>query len=417
MRSPNGLSLLQVATRFSAHPSAGTEFRNFHLAKALARHMAVTHVAFMAADAPASAPREMVEAGIRMIGVPRAGSYRVADLVRGMAGPRPFSILNYTRAGMKQTIRKLLDERRYDIVLLEGVHMAEYLALLRVVPSRPAVVCDWHNIESEILFRYSRNAPGRARQWYARTAADKLQQYERRFVNRCDLHVTVSERDRATVAGAYGAAAPVVVIENGVPLEDYADARPGRGAKRFRLLFVGAMDYHANIEAACRFAAEVWPQVRAAVPHLVFTIVGRKPAAAVLGLAGNGIEVTGTVADVRPYYAEAAAAVIPLQVGGGTRIKMLEAMAATVPVVSTRLGAEGLDAIPGKHYLQADSPAAMLAALTGICRDPERAAQLAESGREFVRRHHGWDALGDRLANHLLTLRGNVSARAAGAGI
>jgi glycosyltransferase involved in cell wall biosynthesis len=379
--------------------------------------MAVTQVAFLPADVPASASQEIVEAGIRMIGVPRGGSYRAADLVRGIAGHTPFSVLNYTRAGMKQTIGRLLDERRYDIVLLEGIHMAEYLALLRRAQSRPAVVCDWHNIESEILVRYSRNAAAGPRKWYARNAAHKLENYERSFVNQCDLHVTVSERDRDTVAKAYGSAAPVVVIENGVPLDYYTDYRPGCDAKRFRLLFVGAMDYHANVEAACRFAAEVWPQVRAALPHLVFTIVGRKPVAAVRALAGNGIEVTGTVADVRPYYAEATAAVIPLQVGGGTRIKILEAMASRVPVVSTSLGAEGLDAIPGKHYLQADTPAAMLAALVGLSRDPGQAAQIAESGREFVRTHHGWDTLGDRLANHLLTLRGKVSAKAAGAGI
>jgi glycosyltransferase involved in cell wall biosynthesis len=322
-------------------------------------------------------------------------------------GRVPFSVLNYTRRAMRETIARLQAETPFDIVQLEGIHLGEYLPLVRSGSPHAVVACDWHNIESEILHRYSQSAAGWARRQYARHAAGKLAQYERDFVNQCDLHVVVSERDRDTLL-EYGARVPVVIIENGVPPEHFSlpVEAAGAGTPRFRVVFTGAMDYHANIDAVTTFAREVWPKLHAAAPQLVFTIVGRKPAPAVCVLSGReGIEVTGMVPDVRPYYGEAVAAVIPLRVGGGTRIKILEAMAAGVPVVSTTVGAEGLAAVPGTHYVRADSNTEMIAAFEGLLHDPEMAAAMAKAARDFVRRHD-WAYLGDRLAEQLLALRG-----------
>ena len=408
------IELLQIAPRFSGNPTSGAEFRNFHLGAGLARHMRVTHAGFL----PADAAEESIPGpgntfpNHRFIAVPRGGSYRRMDLVRGLAGRVPFSVLNYTRAEMRETIEKLMAERPFDIALVEGIHLGEYLPQLRAAGVH--VVCDWHNIESEILQRYSQGQAGWARRQYARHSAQKLAAYERWFVNRCDLHVVVSERDRDMLL-QYGAEVPIIVIENGVPVDQFNRAEGSGGAQRprFRVIFTGAMDYHANIDAVTAFAQEVWPELHASVPELVFTIVGRNPSAEVRALRDKpGIEVTGVVKDVRPYYSEAAAAVMPLTVGGGTRIKILEAMAAGVPVISTSLGAEGLAAIPGTHYLRTDSTAGMLAALQAVSGDPGSAARMVSAAREFVRRHHDWARLSDRLAEHLLALRGEKRMRA-----
>ncbi len=314
-------------------------------------------------------------------------------------------MLNYTRAEMSDTLQHLFRKQRFDIAILEGVHLGGYLSLLRSVECRPAVVCDWHNIESEILERYSANAQGAARKAYARIAAGRLERYERWFVNQCDMHVVVSERDRDALVHRYGSTRPVVVVENGVPLSYFAQV-DGPAPKRFRVLFSGAMDYHANVEAAAWFAADVWPAIRAAAPDAVLSIVGRNPAPAVTALASQpGVEVTGTVPDVRPYYREALVAVVPLRVGGGTRIKILEAMAAGVPVVSTALGAEGLAATPGEHYILANSAEEIAAAVAALLRDPDRSARLSAAGRELIRRRYDWASLGDHLAQHLSALR------------
>jgi len=405
MNAPTSPSLLQVAPRFCQPPTSGAEYRCLYLASGLARQMAVTHVGFLPPGA--AVPSFSNWPSHRFVPVPRDGAYRPIDLLRGAVGPMPFSVLNYTRAGMNRRLAELLVRERFDIAVLEGVQLGGYLSLLRSAESRPAVVCDWHNVESEILARYSQDARGAHRRLYARLAAARMERYERWFVNQCDMHVVVSARDRDALVHRYGATVPVVVIENGVPLEHFSavDAQ-GAPTARFRVLFSGAMDYHANVEGARRFAEEVWPRVRAAVPSAVFTIMGRNPVPAVQALAGMpGVEVTGTVTDVRPYYRESLVAVVPLYVGGGTRIKILEAMAARVPVVATSLGAEGLAAAPGEHYRLADSPQEMGEAVIGVLQKPEEAARLASAAREFVARRHDWSVLADELAANLLLLR------------
>jgi glycosyltransferase involved in cell wall biosynthesis len=402
--------LLQIAPRFCGDPTAGAELRNFHLAARLALHMDVTHLGFLPAGAPAVAvpTAEGETSNLRFYPVPREGAYRLRDLFHGVAGSVPFSVLNYTRPAMREVLRGLLYRESFDFILLEGVHLGEYLPLLRCGKSRPLVMCDWHNIESEILRRYSQTAVGWTRRRYARLAAGKLEAYESRFVNQCDLHSVVSERDRQTLIG-YGSRVPVITVENGVAVEQFT-SRPGGSdprKRRFRVIFTGAMDYHANVAAVRWFAREVWPHVRAATPGFVFTIVGRNPAPDVRALGSEpGIEVTGMVPDVRPYYAQAIAAVMPLRVGGGTRIKILEAMAAGVPVISTGPGAEGLAAIPGTHFTQADSGAQMIEALRNLVEKPGTLAAMTAAAYEFVREHHDWELLGDRLAHELMTLRG-----------
>jgi glycosyltransferase involved in cell wall biosynthesis len=163
------------------------------------------------------------------------------------------------------------------------------------------------------------------------------------------------------------------------------------------------MDYHANVDGVVNFAREVWPQVRDRqirdhLAGLTFTIVGRDPAPEVRELAAMpGVEVTGTVDDVRPFYREAAAAVVPLKVGGGSRLKILEAMAAGVPVVSTTLGAEGLNVKHGENILIADTNEQLIEAIAAVVEDDVRLKQLSAAGRTLVSNHYDWSRLGTNL--------------------
>ncbi len=414
MDSAHPLRLLHVAPRFYGRPITGVEQRNYHLGARLAKHMQVTHIGFSRPEESpfpdANNPRH------RFISVPRPASYRLLDLLRGAVGPLPFSVLNYSRKEMRNALTQLLGEHAYDIVLLEQVQMGGYLPSLRRAANPPrAIVCDWHNIESEVLHRYADTARNPARRLYARHAASQLERYERRFVNQCDMHVAVSERDRNALT-RYGAAVPVVVIENGVDIAKFslaADSQSGR-RDRFRVVFVGAMDYHANVDAATTFALSAWPEIRRCLPNAVFTIVGRNPGPEIRSLgAAPGIEVTGTVPDVRPYYDQALVAVAPLRVAGGTRIKILEAMAAGVPVVSTARGAEGLAVERGVHCLLAETAEETRDAVVLLARDRAKAAQLASAGRDLVERRYDWSVLGDSLAASLLALVESLSDRRA----
>jgi len=173
------------------------------------------------------------------------------------------------------------------------------------------------------------------------------------------------------------------------------------------VLYVGSMDYHANIDAVEVFARAAWPGIHEAAPELVFTVAGRAPSQGLRERLGRvpGVEVTGTVPDVRPYYREAAVVVVPLRVGGGTRIKILEAMAAGVPVVSTLLGAEGLLIRPGEDFLPAETGEDFRDGVLRLWRDSRLARRLTESARELVRRQYDWSITGRALREVYTSLR------------
>jgi glycosyltransferase involved in cell wall biosynthesis len=157
------------------------------------------------------------------------------------------------------------------------------------------------------------------------------------------------------------------------------------------------MDYHANIDAVIWFSNAVWPEISRTHPHLQFTIVGRNPAPEVRALASDRIRVTGTVDDVRPFYASAVAAVVPLRSGSGTRLKILESIAAGVPVVSTRLGAEGIDVEHDIHILLADSAPEIAAAVHRIASSTEERSRLSQAARALVCRVYDWSIIGKQL--------------------
>ena len=393
------MRVLQVAQKFSLRPTSGAELRIFHLAKRLARHMQVTHLGFSRGGDEA-----VTSDGIEFVPVPREGVYRTRDLIRGAVGNVPFSALNYTRESMRRAMAERLSREHFDAVLLESVHLGSYVPLLRSTPGRPEIVlCDWHNIESEVLERNSDGQGRPLRKLYARHTARLLAAFERTLAGRCDLNLAVSERDREAILNYGATPEQVALIDNGVDAAWLAELPEGRG-RRNRILYVGSMDTYENADAVTFFASNAWPRIRREAPECVFTIVGRNPSRDVRALAGrDGIEVTGSVEDVRPYYGEGLVAVAPLRVAGGTRIKILEAMAAGIPVVATARGAEGLEAIPGTHYLMAEDGESLAAAVLEFIRDGSRREQMVEAARKLVRERYDWPVMGDRLAEAIMT--------------
>jgi glycosyltransferase involved in cell wall biosynthesis len=205
-----------------------------------------------------------------------------------------------------------------------------------------------------------------------------------------------SERERARLQ-ARNPAAEIHVIPNGVDVQYFGAEEPNPGLPRTSLLFAGSMDYSANIDAVVWFVDNMWLELRRQHPAMSFAIVGRDPTPVVRALAHDRVNVTGTVPDVRPYYSGALAAVVPLRIGSGTRLKILEAMAAGIPVISTKLGAEGLDLEDGTHLLLADSAREMIAAVNRLASSPELWLHLSRSGREVVSRLYDWRALTEDL--------------------
>lgn len=369
---------------------SGAKLREYHLARALSRWAELTYVYFAdAGDQPLTAADLRFDA--RVIGVPKPDVYGPWKLVQGIAGRWPLPVVNYTSPRMTQALSRL--DTPFDLVHLDSIHMIRYVETM----GSPRVIYNWHNIESEAMRRYAESTLSPGRSVYAKLTAGKWERLERQILHDAFGHIVCSERERRQLSGI-APSARIKVIENGVDCANFAGLNTGPDRKR--IVFVGKMDYYPNIEAIIDFAHIAWPLVRAQLTGLTLSIVGASPTAAVQALASiPGVEVTGTVPDVRPYYRDALAAVVPLRTGGGTRLKILEAMAAGVPVVSSTLGAEGLAVTPGSDILisDPDDHASWVRNLSELAESEERRTGLAEKALQLVQTRYDWNTLGQSL--------------------
>jgi glycosyltransferase involved in cell wall biosynthesis len=393
------MRLLYFSSRNYWPLTTGARIRDYQLAKYLSLRADVHYVGLCAAgDLPAPAGF-----GLEQSLLSRPKAYSAGNLLRGLAGPLPVTVLNYTSRRIKEDIARLFENgenARFDSVQIEGVHLVEYVALIRKLSPQTRIVADWHNIESEIMWRYAETAANPLRKLMALRTAPLIERAENRLLRACDVHTVVSDRDREKLL-LRCPGADIQLVPNGVDVAYYSTP-PGYSSTTpveslREILFVGSMDYHANAEAVTWFVSKVWPILKVSIPNLVFRIVGRDPSAKVLALAAPDVLVTGTVDDIRPFYARAAATVVPLRVGGGTRLKILESMAAGVPVVSTRLGAEGIDVRDGSDIVLADSPAELADGLRRVVTDRELSERLKREGHALVVRLYDWCIAGEQL--------------------
>lgn len=311
-----------------------------------------------------------------------------------MLGEVPVTVLNYKSKEVAGCLQSILRSKPFDAVQMETSNLFSYLPVIRSAPNRPMVLLDWHNIDSELMERYSSEAGSLPKKLVARRTASLLHKLEARLMNLCDAHTVVSEVDKQKLL-RHNPAANVTVIPNGVDSARFSSS--GVPSRQCSLLFVGSMDYHANADSVMWFAQSVWPEMSRKYPSLKFNIVGRSPGRSIQLLASDKIHVTGTVDDVRPFYADALAVIVPLRVGGGTRLKILEAMAMGVPVISTTLGAEGVAARDGQEILLADSEEDMINALDRIVTNVRFRKDLTDRAKQLVVQHYDWSFIGDRL--------------------
>lgn len=391
------MRLLYFSSRVCWPLTTGARIRDYQLAKHLSLRADVHYAGLCAAgDSPAPAP---AGCGFEQSLWSRENAYSAGNLLRGLLGPLPVTVLNYTSQRIKGDLARILEGGNFeggnfDSVQLEGVHLVEYVALIRKLSPRTRIVADWHNIESEIMWRYAETAGNPLRKLMALRTAPLIERAENRLLRTADAHTVVSGRDREKLL-LRCPEANITLVPNGVDVEYYRSTTQVENPRE--VLFVGSMDYHANVEAVTWFVSKVWPILKASTPDLAFRIVGRDPSAEVLALAAPDVLVTGTVDDIRPFYAGAAATVVPLRVGGGTRLKILESMAAGVPVVSTRLGAEGIDVRDGSDIVLADTPAELADGLRRVVSDRVLSERLKREGHALVVRLYDWCIAGEQL--------------------
>jgi sugar transferase (PEP-CTERM/EpsH1 system associated) len=372
---------------------SGAKLREYHFTKALAQHGQLTYLHF---TDPGTDPLTQQDLPFchRVIAIPKPTPYGPVNLIRGVVGPSPLPILNYASQQMSAAVDRLTKAEAFDLIHFDSIHMIHYGG------TASKAVYNWHNIESEAMQRFGDTVSSGAKRWYARLTASKLAALERGILKTALGHVVCSEREQKELK-QIAPLARIAVVENGVDVASFAGAAEGSTESR-KLVFIGLMEYYPNVEAATSFAQRIWPSLRQRFPQLSLWIVGANPTPEVRELGKlEGVTVTGTVPEVRPYYRDALAAIVPLRTGGGTRLKILEAMAAGVPVISTPLGAEGLTVTPDKTILMADpdDAEAWVRHLAHLTTSESNRKTLTAAALELVRTQYDWEILGRKLCN------------------
>ncbi len=386
-------------------PRQGTALRNWGLIKHLAARHAVTVLSFADEGQAAHAP-DLRAVCRRIIVVPAPQRSRVNRL-RTLLSPQPDLAQRLWSPDMARALGDVLNEAKFDFVHVEGLEMAPYIPIILAQQhqTRPKIIYDAHNAETVIQRRAFATdlRIGQPARWpaalYSWLQIPRLQAFEAEVCRRADAVICVSSEDAAALQQLVPDLQPLIV-PNGLEVEAFTEhARVERSSSsNTQLVFTGKMDYRPNLDAALWFADHIFPRIRATRPDAQFVVVGQRPPEVLRKRDGhNNVVVTGAVEDTRPFIAGSAVYVAPLRMGGGTRFKLLEAMALARPIVSTSLGAEGFSVQSGRELWLADTPEGFANAVLVLLSEPARAKALGQAGLAFVRAQYDWSIIIPRL--------------------
>jgi len=392
------MRILVVAPYLPVPANTGGRRRMHALISRLARAHEVTVAAFVAPEVPWTDVEASGQICARLVAVPNAAagadrSKRRRGQLRSVGSRWSHARSIHRTPEMQQAITEAAKDIQPDLTIVEFAQMADY-----DFPTSGPVVLDGHNVEYDLLRRTYETDRGAIRKLYGLVEYLKLRREERAAWSRMDACVFTSDRDRSVAQRAIGDR-PVGMVPNGVDTRQFTPTPYAGGDD---VIFIGA-DFHPNNDAVRMFADEVLPLVRRVRPSTRFVVVG----GAVRGLADerrDGVVAVGPVEDVRPYLDAAAVIVAPLRMGGGTRLKILEAMAAARPVVATRIGAEGIDAAAERELLLADDTSGIADAALRVLADPDLGARLGAAGRNLVERRYDWDHIASGLDRFIRTV-------------
>jgi glycosyltransferase involved in cell wall biosynthesis len=399
--SQDRLKLLYVTLFPSSPPRFGAQRRLQGLMSGLARENDITAVSLLPPDLDATeAERAMRQYCQDLVLIPsRPGTGGSKRLLQARS---LFSLVSFERRffslrALQQALDRLLLSRPYDIVNIEAPFLAHYrLALAPPGKRVPRLVLDQHNIEFDLVRQMAKIEHGFARRLHNSANWPKIRREEmsawRQFDGVSFTSALDEQRARSLVPSVRS-----TVIPNAVDVEHFKPAGDDPSSDGCTVLFFGAINYYPNIDGLLFFLREVWPRLLPSHPRARLKIVGQHPTPEILAHSGPRVEVAGLVDDVRRHLAQAAVVIVPLRLGGGTRLKVLESMAMARPVVSTSIGAEGIDVAPEHNILLADDPASFAAAVGRLLDEPDLAARIGRKGRALVEAHYSWDTAAQRL--------------------
>lgn len=394
------MKILWLKTELLHPVDKGGKIRTYQMLKALKRKHYIVYLTLDGGEAAPDACQRAEEYCHELITVPHRtrakfspGFY--ADLARNLVSPLPYFMQKYASREMRRKIEERLKTERFDLLVCDFLNPS--INVPEELPC-PAALFQ-HNVEAMIWRRHYEVQKNQVKRAYLYGQWRKTVAFEKQMCHRFDKVIAVSAEDRIVMEREYGLRG-VMDVPTGVDTEYFRPSGKIQ-AEPNHLVFTGSMDWLPNEDAIRYFTDEVLPRIKQTIPDVKLTVVGRNPSAALveLGRRDPSISVTGRVEDVRPFMERASAYVIPLRIGGGTRLKVFEAMAMETPLVSTTIGVEGLPVHDGVETLIGDTAEEFSAAVIRVLTNPALAQRIGKQAAERVREEFGWDRVADEFAS------------------
>jgi sugar transferase (PEP-CTERM/EpsH1 system associated) len=383
------LRILWVKSGGLVPPDTGGKIRSFNLLRELARNHDTTLFTFYGKH-PADVHSQLDQYFSRVVCVPMdlpepRGLGEAADYARNFLSMRPYTMAKYCRPVVAKALKEFLRQQHFDVIVCDFLFSADAVPWECPTPK----VLFTHNVEEQIWRRHlqvTRNPVWKAISWREYRT---MRAAERHYINLADHVLAVSETDRMYFA-SYADSEKITVIPTGVDIDYFHPMVETQ--KPSSLVFTGSMDWLPNEDAIEYYAQSISPILRREIDDVLLTVVGRKPSQRLRTLAArnSGIVVTGEVADIRPHVHGASVYIVPLRIGGGTRIKIFEAMAMGKAVVSTPIGAEGLPVQHNENIIIAESPAEFATQVTRLLRDQAERERIGKAARALVAQNYSW---------------------------
>ena len=393
------MKILWLKTELLHPVDKGGKIRSYNMLKELKRNCHVTYLTLDDGTASPDARELAIEYCHELVTIPHEHREKFTtgfylDLMSNLASSLPYAIKKYESPAIRREVAKRVAGERFDVLV------CDFLAPAVNVPPRidcPSVLFQ-HNVEAMIWKRHYEVQTNAAKKAYLYRQWRKMWAFEAKMCPQFDCVVAVSREDRELIQKEYGVEA-IYDVPTGVDTEFF---RPSGERKRKpeNLVFTGSMDWLPNEDAIRYFTEQILPRIKQAVPGVTLTVVGRNPFPGLVELSkrDRSVVVTGRVEDVRPHMEEAAVYIVPLRIGGGTRLKIYEAMAMEKAIVSTSIGAEGLPVTDGEEIILADTPETFADAVVGLLREDNRATEIGKRAAAKVRQQFGWDIVADDFA-------------------
>jgi polysaccharide biosynthesis protein PslH len=373
---------------------SGGKIRTFQMLKEWHAWHHITFLALLPAGTPAAAKSHAQSYSSEQIWIPwkdkpRGSFLFYMDLLWNLATSKfPYVIDKYRSAASVREICELDRKNNYDVVIADFLSMANNIIAAGIPLSK--VIVFQHNVESQIWKRHFEVARNPLLKCYMYIQWRRFERFERSVCGRFKGVIAVSEEDATRFRQEFGLGNVLGHVPTGVDLKFFSEVE--RTPEPQHIVFLGSMDWMPNIDGIVEFIRTTYPKIKAQCPSVKLTIVGRNPSATILKLphADSSIRVTGTVDDVRPYMSRASVSIVPLRVGGGTRIKIFEAMAMGIPVVSSPIGAEGLPVQDGINIFIAEDADTFAHRVVTLLRKPSRARSMGHAGQHMVAENFSW---------------------------